>query len=119
MSRPPSARSRDDEVLKGDIARIHDDHHDGIYGIEKVWWQCQREGIDVGRDRVARLMARSGYVASCAAATRRPPPRPTLSKSGQKTWSNATSSQRSQSFVGGGHHVRLDLGRFRLYGLCY
>jgi putative transposase len=60
MSRPPSVRSRDDEVLKGDIARIHEDHHDGIYGIEKVWWQCQREGIDVGRDRVARLMRELG-----------------------------------------------------------
>jgi putative transposase len=43
-------------VLKVDIARIHDEAHQGIYGIEKVWWQCQREGIDVGRDRVARLM---------------------------------------------------------------
>ena len=43
-------------MLKGHIARIHQEHHDGIYGIEKVWWQSQREGIDVGRDRVARLM---------------------------------------------------------------
>ena len=59
MLRLPSVRWRDDEVLKGDIARIHDEHHDGIYGIEKVWWQCQREGIDVGRDRVARLIERA------------------------------------------------------------
>ena len=28
-----------------------------VYGIEKVWRQLSREGIEVGRDRVARLMA--------------------------------------------------------------
>ena len=28
----------------------------GVYGIEKVWRQLNREGIKVGRDRVARLM---------------------------------------------------------------
>ena len=43
-SRPPSQRSLDDEVLKADIARIHDDHHHGVYGIEKVWWQCRAKG---------------------------------------------------------------------------
>jgi putative transposase len=59
-SRPPSQRSLDDEVLKGDIIRIHNEHHHGIYGIEKVWWQCQREGVCVGRDRVARLMKELG-----------------------------------------------------------
>jgi putative transposase len=47
-------------VLKVDIARIHAAAHDGVYGIEKVWWQCQREGIEVGRDRVARLMGQLG-----------------------------------------------------------
>jgi putative transposase len=29
----------------------------GVYGIEKVWRQLNREGTRVGRDRVARLMA--------------------------------------------------------------
>jgi transposase InsO family protein len=28
----------------------------GVYGIEKVWRQLNREGKKVGRDRVARLM---------------------------------------------------------------
>ena len=28
----------------------------GVYGIEKVWHQLNREGMRVGRDRVARLM---------------------------------------------------------------
>ena len=69
MSRPLSQRSRDDEVLKGHIARIHKDHHDGVYGIEKVWWQCQREGIEVadghdggaGREDGKRGDSRGGF----------------------------------------------------------
>ena len=54
-SRPPSRRALDDEVLKVHIARVHAEHH-GVYGAEKLWWQLAREDIDVGRDRVARLM---------------------------------------------------------------
>ena len=59
MSRPPSQHSRDDAVLKVEIARVHKQHHD-VYGAEKVWWQLERERFDVGRDRVARLMAELG-----------------------------------------------------------
>ena len=35
---------------------MHRSAYRGVYGAEKVWWQLQREGFDVGRDRVARLM---------------------------------------------------------------
>jgi len=34
---------------------VHCDNF-GVYGIEKVWRQLNREAIKVGRDRVARLM---------------------------------------------------------------
>ncbi len=37
--------------------------HDGnfaVYGVRKVWHQLRREGFDVGRDRVGRLMAELG-----------------------------------------------------------
>jgi putative transposase len=44
-----------DERLKIEIARVHRDNF-GVYGIEKVWRQLNREGIKIGRDRVARLM---------------------------------------------------------------
>jgi putative transposase len=52
----PSARQVSDEQLKHAIARVHRDNF-GVYGIEKVWRQLNREGIKIGRDRVARLMA--------------------------------------------------------------
>jgi putative transposase len=58
-SRPLSARRLRDEELKVEIARVHEEHL-GVYGIEKVWRQLQREGIRVGRDRVARLMRELG-----------------------------------------------------------
>ena len=51
----PSARQVSDDQLKPEIARVHRDNF-GVYGIEKVWRQLNREGIKIGRDRVARLM---------------------------------------------------------------
>ena len=55
VSRQPSARQQRDEELKVEIARVHRENF-GVYGIEKVWHQLNREGIQVGRDRVHRLM---------------------------------------------------------------
>ncbi len=54
-SRPPSARAVRDEELKPDIARVHKANLE-VYGVRKTWRQLLREGIDVGRDRVGRLM---------------------------------------------------------------
>ena len=56
LARPPSARRVRDEELKAEISRVHKDNFD-VYGVEKVWMHLRREGIEVGRDRVARLMA--------------------------------------------------------------
>ena len=55
VSRKASRRSERDEQLKLEIARVHRENF-GVYGIEKVWRQLNREGVKVGRDRVARLM---------------------------------------------------------------
>jgi putative transposase len=45
-----------DRELKVEIARVHHENFD-VYGTEKVWKQLRRESIEVGRDRVGRLMA--------------------------------------------------------------
>ncbi len=55
-ARPPSARACHDAQLRPEITRVHRENF-GVYGAEKVWRQLGREGIAVGRDRVARLMA--------------------------------------------------------------
>jgi putative transposase len=63
--RPPSARAVADEALGADITRIHAEHF-SVYGVRKAWRILRREGLDVGRDRVGRLMRLLGL----AGATR-------------------------------------------------
>lgn len=54
-SRPPSARALRDAGLKDQVARVHEDNF-GVYGVDKVWAQLNREGVRVARCTVARLM---------------------------------------------------------------
>jgi putative transposase len=49
-SRPACQRRRQDEELKADIRRVHEDNY-GVYGARKVWKQLNREGIAVARVR--------------------------------------------------------------------
>jgi transposase InsO family protein len=50
-----SKRAKTDEVLRGDIQRIWKDNFE-VYGVRKVWKQCKREGLEVARCTVGRLM---------------------------------------------------------------
>src|SRR5260370_20263424 len=52
--RPASRRVRDAE-LRLEVSRVYAANF-RVYGVEKIWRQLLREGITVGRDRVARLM---------------------------------------------------------------
>ena len=54
-ARPASARAVRDGELKLQIARVHRDNF-GVYGVDKVWAQLNREGTRVARCTVARLM---------------------------------------------------------------
>jgi putative transposase len=58
-SRPPSIRALRDAELKVEIHRVWKDNFE-VYGARKVWRQLGREGVAVGRDRVARLMGELG-----------------------------------------------------------
>lgn len=58
-SRPPSARALADEQLKPKIATIHAENF-AVYGAYKLWRELRRQGENVGRDRVARLMGTLG-----------------------------------------------------------
>jgi putative transposase len=78
VSRPLSARRRRDEALKAEIARVHRENLN-VYGVEKVWKQLRREAIEVGRDRVGRLMAELELVGAVRG----------------KTWRTTTSSEAS------------------------
>ena len=54
-----SARVRRDAALRPEIRRVWDGNFK-VYGVRKVWRQLLREGIDVARCTVARLMRQMG-----------------------------------------------------------
>lgn len=58
-ARPPSARAVRDEQLLAHIRRVHADNY-GVYGARKVWHELRREGHQVARCTVERLMRQAG-----------------------------------------------------------
>ena len=54
-----SIRSIEDESLAARIADLHEANY-FAYGYRRMWKALRREGIDVGRDRVKRLMRTTG-----------------------------------------------------------
>ena len=54
-----SARARQDVRLKIEVRRVFDENF-RVYGVRKVWRQLKREGFDVARCTVARLMRDMG-----------------------------------------------------------
>ena len=58
-TRPPSKRSVSDEETTADIRKIHTDNY-GVYGVRKVHAQLRRDGHQVARCTVERLMRREG-----------------------------------------------------------
>ena len=59
LTRAPSSRAVRDEELMGMIDKIYEENY-SVYGARKVWWQLGRDGVQVGRCRVERLMRRMG-----------------------------------------------------------
>lgn len=54
-----SARAKRDMTLKPEIERVWEQNYK-VYGVRKVWHQLRREGFDVARCTVARLMTDLG-----------------------------------------------------------
>jgi putative transposase len=57
--REPAARTLSDRQLVPILERLHAADY-GVYGVRKMWWLPNREGHQVGRDQVARLMRQAG-----------------------------------------------------------
>jgi putative transposase len=79
--RQPPPREARDEWLKKEIMRVWEDRKKGrrVYGARKVWLQLRREGIEVARCTVERLMRGLGIA---GAAARRKKPRTTVPDAG-------------------------------------
>ena len=58
-ARPPSPRAVADTVLTERIRAVHEANY-GVYGVRKMWAALRRDGVQVGRDRLARLMRQAG-----------------------------------------------------------
>ena len=54
-----SARAKRDEKLRPEILRVFDDNYK-VYGVRKVWKQLLREGFEVAKCTVRRLMRQMG-----------------------------------------------------------
>jgi putative transposase len=54
-----SARARQDMILKPKIVRVFAENFE-VYGARKIWRQLQREGMDIARCTVERLMQSMG-----------------------------------------------------------
>jgi putative transposase len=94
-----STRAIEDERLLSQIRRVYRANYEA-YGSLRVWKALKREGIDVGRGRVERLMSTDGLSAPSAAAGRGRPPSPTPPAQGAPTSSTATSARRVPMLFG-------------------
>ncbi|WP_079050862.1 IS3 family transposase [Streptomyces sp. NRRL F-5122] len=78
-TRPPSARSLRDEEITREIRRIHEANY-SVYGARKVHAALQREGFEVARCTVDRLMHAAGLrgvIRAKSPRTTRPAPETT------------------------------------------
>jgi putative transposase len=58
-SREPSRRELADRELVAEIQAARSGYR-SVYGVRKTWKELRRRGVEVGRDRVARLMRSEG-----------------------------------------------------------
>ncbi len=58
-SRKPSRRALEDRGLVAEIYAAREGYR-RVYGVRKTWKELERRGVEVGRDRVARLMRAEG-----------------------------------------------------------
>ena len=68
LTRPLSARAVRDEELKEMIDKIYRENY-AVYGARKMWWQLRRDGVEVGRGRVERLMRQMGLAGAVRGKT--------------------------------------------------
>ena len=108
---PP--RAKRDAVLAAEIRRVFDGNFH-VYGVRKVWRQLGREGIEVARCTVARLMRQMGLQGAVRGKAvqhhRQRPGRPLPAGPGEP----AVPGAAAERALGVGLHLRRDLAGLRL-----
>jgi putative transposase len=90
---PP--RAQRDRALKPEILRVHAENF-GVYGVRKVWRQMRREGFEIARCTVERLMRELGL----QGVVRGKPVRTRVSDKGRVPWGGVGARCRSRSPAG-------------------
>jgi putative transposase len=108
------ARAKQDAALLPQIHQVWQNNMQ-FYGAEKVWHQLNRGGIAVARCTVERLMryaglrgVRGGKVVPATVGDRAVP----------CPLDRVVQGRPAQTVMGVGLHVRLDLARLAIRGLC-
>jgi putative transposase len=70
LGKAPTVRQQRDEYLLEQIRRVHAANY-SVYGARKVWLQLNREGIEVARCTVERLMNAAGLVGAVRGKVKR------------------------------------------------
>jgi putative transposase len=70
VTRPPSKRQLRDAQLTEQVRRVHQANY-AVYGARKVWRQLRREGVQVARCTVERLMRQEGLTGAVRGSKRR------------------------------------------------
>ena len=105
-----AARSR---RCVSEIRRVYEENF-RVYGARKVWRQLRREGIDVARCTVERLMRALGLQGAVRGRKRRTTIADDSAAAAARSGEPAIPGEPSEPAVGGGLHVRRDVGRLRL-----
>jgi putative transposase len=70
LGKKPTARQQRDEYLLEQVRRVHGANY-SVYGARKVWLKLNREGIEVARCTVERLMKAAGLVGAVRGKVKR------------------------------------------------
>jgi putative transposase len=70
LGKIPTARQQRDAYLLNEVRRVHAANY-SVYGARKVWLQLNREGIEVARCTVERLMKAAGLVGAVRGKVKR------------------------------------------------
>ena len=115
-SRPPSARAIRDEALKVEIGRVHAGNF-AVYGARKVWHQLRRDEVEVGRDRVGRLMDELGLCGATRTKRTRTTFPARVAERPADLVDRVFTASAPDRLTGGRPHLCLDEGRLLLRGL--
>ena len=110
-------RAQRDMALKVHVRRVFDENF-GVYGVRKVWRLMKREGADVARCTIARLMKAMGL----AGVIRGKPMQDVWRQGGDlsaRPGQSPLQSAEAECALGLGLYLRRDVGRLRLCRLCH